>query len=274
MIGIRPALLLLATLVSTPAAAQTLSWAFTIPTGEYEYRWETRVRADGTVERTPVGGYLRLHENGRFAHSREREGLSWARSTGSFRASGNILHIATVVDPRAMTMRTDTFVVRHPGDRLFLWQNLEDGERVEYELARKGAPAARTPAPGVVPELYGYVAEMLYYESGADVPPRSQRRFATTFASAGTRYVRVQLQVEYPIAMQDAQYEVVCRIRDAQDQVVHENTMTLQVARGSGARYPTFGWGAETPGQVPPGTYRVNCTIGGEAMMEGTFQVT
>jgi hypothetical protein len=275
MIRIRPALLLFATVLSAPAAAQTLPWAFTIPTGEYEYRWETRVRADGSVERTAVGGYLRLHENGRFAHRRDREGLSWSHSSGSFNPGGNMLYISSLTDPGTTSMQTDTFIVRHPGDRLFLWQNLHNGERVEYELALEGAPAGRTPAPGVVPELYGYVAEMLYYESGAQSPPLGQRSYATSFASAGTRYVWVQLQVEYPVSMQAAQYEVACRIRDGQGQVVHESTVPMQVTRGSAARYPVLGWGGATPGLVPPGTYRVGCSIGGEAMLlEGTFQVT
>jgi hypothetical protein len=56
---------------------------------------------------------------------------------------------------------------------------------------------------------------------------------------------------------------------------MHEHTSAVRVTRGSGARYFTFSWGRETPGLIPPDTYRVHCDIAGEEMpLEGTFQVT
>lgn len=276
MIRIRPTLLAAAlALAAAPAATQTLPWAFTTPVGEFEYRWQVRVHPDGTVERTPVGGYLRLHDNGRYAHSREQEGMAWSNSSGTFHAGGNVLYISTLQDPGSMSMHTDTFVVRHPGDRLYLWRNLHDEGAVEYELAPSGAPAERTPAPGLIPELYGYVAEMLYYEAGPANTPYAQRAFATVFSSATTRYVWVQLQIEYPVALNPGEYPVACRILNGAGAVVNETTRAMNVTTGSAARYVTFAWGDAAPGTIPPDTYRVHCDIAGEEMpLQGTFQVT
>lgn len=276
MIRLRPAFLAAAlALAAGPAAAQTLPGAFTTPVGEFEYRSAVRVYPDRTVERTPVSGYLRLHENGRYAHSREQEGLAWSRSSGSFEQGGNLLYISTMVDPSAMSMQTDTFVVRHPGDRLYLWRNLHDEGSVEYELAPRGAPAERTPEPGLIPGLYGYVAEMLYYEAGATNPRYADRSFATVFPSATTRYVWVQLQIEYPTALEAGEYPVTCRILNGAGTVMHENRAAVNVAVASSARYFTYGWGGGEPGLIPPDTYRVHCDIAGEEMpLQGTFQVT
>jgi hypothetical protein len=275
-IPIRPAVVAAAlALAAVPAAAQTLPGAFTTPVGEFEYRWQVRVYPDGRVERTPAGGYLRLHENGRYAHSRQEEGTAWSRSSGTFSQGGNLLYVTTLEDPASMASHTDTFVVRHPGDRLYLWRNLHDEGFVEYELAPPGAPAERTPGPGLIPGLYGYVAEMRYYEGGAGTLPYAQRAFATAFPSATTRYVWVQLQIEYPTALDAGEYPVTCRILGGTGAVMHEHTSAVRVTRGSGARYFTYGWGREAPGLIPPDTYRVHCDVAGEKMpLEGTFQVT
>jgi hypothetical protein len=271
----RTLLALTFSLAAAPAAAQTLPGAFSTPPGEYEYRWRVHARPDGTVQRTPARGFLRLNPDGRFAHERRAEGLAWSRQSGGFDKGGNFLYISTMASPGDVTTAaTDTFVVRHPGDRLFLWQNLHGEGSVEYELAPAGAPAARTPAPGLIPGLYGYVAEILYFEAGTVAPRRSERRFATTFPAASTRTVWVQLQVEYPIAMQAAELDVNCRIRDAGGRVMTESRQPLPVARGSAARFHTFGWGGDAAGAIPAGTYRVGCVIDGAEMMEGTFQVT
>lgn len=269
-----PLLALMLSLAAAPAAAQTLPGAFTTPVGEYEYRWRVHARPDGTVERTPARGFLRLHADGRFAHQRRAEGLSWSRESGNFNPGGNFLYISRMLQAGQATMATDTFIVRHPGDRLFLWQNLHGEGGVEYELAPAGAPVERTPAPGLIPGLYGYVAEILYFEAGSAAPRRSERRFTTTFPAAETRTIWAQLQVEYPVAMAATELDVACSIHDGAGQVVHESRLPLPVARGSAARYHTFGWGGDTPGTVPPGTYRVACAIDGAEMMEGTFQVT
>lgn len=261
-------------LAAGPAAAQTLPDAFTIPAGEYEYRWAVRVHPDDTVERTPARGSLRLHADGRFVDSRAAEGVAWSRSSGSFDPGGNLLYVTRMTDPGALSTATDTFVVRHPGDRLFLWQNLHDEGKVEYELAPVGAPVERTLAPGVIPGLYGYVAEVLYYEGGSVNPPLRERAYATTFPAATTRGVWLQLQIEYPTALAGAEYPVTCRIRDAGGQVVNEGTSSIRVTPGSGARYFTHGWVADAPGQIPPGSYRVACSVGGEEMLiQGTFDV-
>ncbi|HEX6039021.1 hypothetical protein [Longimicrobium sp.] len=262
-------------LAVVPAAAQTLPGAFTIPPGEYEYRWMVRVHPDNTVERTPIRGSLRLQPDGRFVHGREREGIAWSRSSGGYSPDGNLLYITSMTDPGAMTSVTDTFVVRHPGDRLFLWQNLHEEGKVEYELAPVGAPAERAAAPGVIPGLYGYVAEVLYYEAGSAGLPLARRAYATSFPAASTRGVWMQLQIEYPTALTGAEYPVTCRIRDAAGQVVNEGTSSIRVTPGSGARYFIHGWGADTPGGLPSGSYRVSCSIGGEEMLiQGAFQVT
>lgn len=275
MIRIRPAPLAAALLLAAvPAAAQTLPGAFSIPPGEYEYRWAVRVHPDNRVERTPVRGSLRLQPDGRFVHSRASEGVAWSRSSGGYNPGGNLLYVTTMTDPGALSAATDTFVVRHPGNRLFLWQNLHEDGKVEYELAPVGAPAERAPAAGLIPGLYGYVAEVLYYEAGSANPPLRERAYATVFPAATTRGVWLQLQIEYPTALAGGDYPVICRIRDAGDRVVNEGASSIRVTPGSGARYFTHGWIADAPGGLPVGSYRVTCSIGGEEMLvQGAFQV-
>ncbi len=275
MIRIRPTLLALAGLLcAAPAAAQTFPGAFTIPTGSYEYRWLVRVNADSSVERTPASGYLRLHENGRFAHSRDAEGKLFSRQGGGFDADGNLLFISNPPAPGRLSMPTDTFVVRPIGGRLYLWQDLHENGWQEYELAPRGGPGGRPDVPGVVPDVYAFVAEILYFEDAGQPVPRAQRRFATRFASASTRYLYVQLQLAFPILQQPHDFRLDCRVRDAAGQEVHRREYTSSGQPGDVYRYIWFGWGADEPGSVPPGTYRVGCTVDGVEMMQGSVQVT
>ncbi|WP_420125038.1 hypothetical protein [Longimicrobium sp.] len=272
--------LLIALLCGTDAAAQTLSGAFTIPTGNYEYRWRTLVRPDGTIERTAIRGYLRLHANGRFAHQRQTPGLEWSHQSGAFNARGNMLYINNVDGSggdvvSAMTLQRDTFIVRHPGDRLFLWQNLHGEGKLEYELAPVGAPVQRAPAPDLIPSLYGHVVEIRYFEHGTDTaPPRAQRRFATSFPAATSRWIWAQLQVEWPTAPAAGEVTVECAMHDSAGTEIDRVSWTMPYRAGSTSAYQVYGLGSNGGGFFHADTYRVNCAIDGVQMMEGTFQVT
>lgn len=275
MTRIRPTLFAAALcLAAVPAAAQILPGVDDIPLGSYEYRWQTVVGPDTVIRRTPARGYLRLHENGRYAHSLEQEGTLFSHQTGGFAADGNHLYISKV-DPGETFMTRDTLIVRHAGDRLFLWKNLHDEGWMEYELAREGAPAERPVVPGVVPGPYAYLAELRYFEAGNVAPPRPERRFATRFASDSTRYLWVQLKLEYPILLEPHAFQLDCRFRDDAGQEVYRWEYTADAPASHVQRYVWFGWGADAPGTVPPGTYRVGCTVDGvEMLLEGSFQVT
>jgi hypothetical protein len=268
--------LLLALTCGADAAAQTLPGAFSIPAGQYEYRWRTLVRPDGTVERTPVRGYLRLHPNQRFVHQRETPGLTWSSQSGRYRADSNLLYINNL-EPGAdaTAMRTDTFVVRHPGDRLFLWQNLHGAGKLEYELAPAGAPAQRTPAPDLIPSLYGQVVEIRYFEHGAGTaPPRAQRRFTDTFPAATTRWVWAQLQVEWPTAPAAGEVGIECSMHDSAGTELDRVRWRMEYRAGSTSAYQVYGLGGDGGGFFHADTYRVSCAIDGVQMMEGIFRVT
>ncbi|HEX5872731.1 MAG TPA: hypothetical protein VFY65_20010 [Longimicrobium sp.] len=268
-------LVLLALLCGTEAAAQTLPGAFAIPTGNYEYRWRTLVRPDGTIERTPVRGYLRLHANGRFAHQRQAPGLDWSHQSGRFTATGNMLYINNVDVADATALQVDTFVVRHPGDRLFLWRNLHGAGKLEYELASAGAPAERAQAPDLIPSLYGHVVEIRYFEHGSDTaPPRAQRRFAASFPAATTRWVWAQLQVEWPTAPAAGEVTVECSMHDSAGTELDRSRWTMPYRAGSTSAYQVYGLGSNGGGFFHADTYRVSCAIDGVKMMEGSFQVT
>ncbi len=253
---------------ATDASAQLAGGAYEVPMGSWEYRWLTRVDAQGNVTREPVRGFLRLQANGQHSHQRDASGTMMT-SVGGYGVAGHLLYLPHP-DMDSGRMVGDTFAVRRIGDRVLLWQQM-GAETWEYTLAAPGAPVEPDVVTGVVASVQGWVQSLLFFESDGGVMPRPERRYTTEFRTDSTRYINVQLDLSHALALRDQPVDVACTFTNTDLGASATMEWSSTVRRGHASSGISTGWGDVTPGSWRPGTYRVLCTVDGVAGPEGGF---
>jgi hypothetical protein len=253
---------------ATDAAAQPSGGAYEVPMGSWEYRWLTRVDAQGNVTREPARGYLRMQASGRHSHQRDAAGTRMT-TVGPYGVEGHLLYLPHT-DMDSGRMVRDTFAVRRIGDRVLLWQQV-DGETWEYTLAAPDAPVEPAVVPGVVTSVQGWVQSLLFFESDGGAVPRAERRYATEFRADSTRYLNVQLDLAHALSLRDQPVSVACTFTNTDLGAGATMEWTTTVRRGNASSGISTGWGDIVPGSWRPGTYQVLCTVDGVPAPEAGF---
>jgi|KBSSwiStaDraftv2_1062776.scaffolds.fasta_scaffold12394_5 hypothetical protein len=145
--------------------------------------------------------------------------------------------------------------------------------------AKPAAPAidpnAKTPAvlSGVaVGSLKAKVTALRLFESGGEVPDRKDRVITSTFDALTTRFINIELELEYPRAPRSIAFEIGCRF-DGPDSTARTPTVRGSVDPGWVGSYHTAGWGARNRGMWPEGTYKVVCQGDGKTVATSEFKV-
>lgn len=136
-------------------------------------------------------------------------------------------------------------------------------------------PNAKAPATlsGIaVGALKARVTGVRFFESGSDLPDRNERVLSTTFDALTTRYINIELDLEYPRASRSTGFEIPCRF-DGPDSAVRTPTVKGTVDPGWSGSFHTSGWGAPSRGVWPAGTYKVTCTGDGKVVVASEFTV-
>ena len=145
--------------------------------------------------------------------------------------------------------------------------------------AKPAAPVndanAKTPAvlSGVaVGALKAKGTAIRLFESGGDVPDRKDRVITATFDALTTRFINIELELEYPRAPRSIAFEIGCRF-DGPDSTSRAPMVRGSVETGWVGSYHTAGWGARNRGMWPEGTYRVVCQGDGKTVATSEFKV-
>ena len=136
-------------------------------------------------------------------------------------------------------------------------------------------PNAKAPATlsgTAVGPLKARVTGVRFFESGADVPERKDRVLSTTFDALTTRFINMELDLEYPRAPRALPFEFACRF-DGPDSTARTPTVRGPVEPGWVGSYHTTGWGARNRGMWPEGSYKVTCTGEGKVVVVSEFKV-
>jgi len=86
-----------------------------------------------------------------------------------------------------------------------------------------------------------------FFESGANVPDQKDRVITTTFDALTTRYVNLELELEYAKAAKPTEFEVRCRF-DGPDGKARTPSIKGKVETGWVGSYHTIGWGSPSRG--------------------------
>ncbi|HJR35973.1 MAG TPA: hypothetical protein VJ817_13545, partial [Gemmatimonadales bacterium] len=136
-------------------------------------------------------------------------------------------------------------------------------------------PNARIPATlsGIpVGRLKAKVTAIRLFESGADVPDREARTITATFDALTTRFINIELELQYPRVSRPTEFEIGCRF-DGPDSTARTPAVRGSVDPGWAGSYHTAGWGARNRGMWPEGTYKVTCQGDGKTVAVSEFKV-
>jgi hypothetical protein len=128
--------------------------------------------------------------------------------------------------------------------------------------------------PVALAALGGRVTALRFFEDGpGDYPALADRRYATEFDSASTRYVAVQLDIELPAPGRLVDVDVECMFVRPDGSEMGAVDMSFMLPGDRTQSYETNARGSATAGTWSAGTYRVTCTNAGAAIARQEFTI-
>ncbi len=140
-------------------------------------------------------------------------------------------------------------------------------------MANPGSAGVEVAGSIDVPSVKGHVAAMRFFESGPERAPRDQRRFASAFDAAATRFVALELEVTYPAPRIHTAVAYACTYRGPGNRVLGVARDSIAVDPGETSAFFTSALGWREAGQWRPGGYRVTCEAEGRTIAEGGFEI-
>jgi hypothetical protein len=119
----------------------------------------------------------------------------------------------------------------------------------------------------------GIVERVQFFESDFDAPPLSERLYATRFDSQKTRYVNYELVLAHPFLHNTVKFALKSVWYGPDGKQLHENTRKAQIHPEWKTSNHYHGYGNSKYGTFNPGTYRVELSVDGVKIAEGTFEV-
>src|SRR5206468_4494511 len=113
----------------------------------------------------------------------------------------------------------------------------------------RGVTLGRAPFGG----LKARVTAIRFFESGGELPDRRRRIVTRSFDALTTRYINLELELEYAPASRRTEFRVECRF-DGPDATPRTPVIQAVVEKGWAGSFHTAGWGARQRGAWPAGT--------------------
>jgi len=130
-----------------------------------------------------------------------------------------------------------------------------------------------TPTPVYdIPEIEANVEELNLFEYGKGYPPKSERKYATTFDKNNTRYINYELNLKYPYHL-DRKYFKIERIWYKEGTVMSSSTVESFIEGSWTSSYHDGGHGSETPGSWAEGNYRLEIKYKDKVIASKNFKV-
>ena len=120
--------------------------------------------------------------------------------------------------------------------------------------------------------LKARVTAIRFFEGGGTIPDSKSRVVTTRFDAFATRFIDVELELEYPKASRQTDFQVACRF-EAPGTEPREALIKGKVEPGWTGSYHAAGAGSGNRGSWSEGTYRVTCTEEGQVVASTAIEV-
>lgn len=110
-----------------------------------------------------------------------------------------------------------------------------------------------------------------FFEKGADPLPKSERKFGNRFAKETTRFIKLEVDIDYPEAQNLIEFEWTYTLDGPVE--LEEFTIESKIKAGWDGSLHIMGPGWEVPGNWDVGTYKVELYIDGTKIGENAFEI-
>jgi hypothetical protein len=141
-------------------------------------------------------------------------------------------------------------------------------------LAPASLLAQEKPVLGKAPfnRLKARATAIRFFESGGAATAAKDRVFSTRFDALTTRFINLELELEYPKAVQRTGFQVECRF-EGREGKTRTLELTGMIEPGWTGSYHSGGVGSTERGQWAPGIYKVSCREEGQLVAAAQLEV-
>jgi len=141
------------------------------------------------------------------------------------------------------------------------------------EPAEEGAePEYETPT-NYIESIDAEVVELLFFESGDDVPDWGQRTYDTRFSRTEARFINWELDLKHPAPGERKYFEITYIYYYPGGNVMGDHTFETYIESYWDNSQHTWNWGWPDPGHWITGTYYVEIIVDGEVVASGEFEI-
>ena len=120
--------------------------------------------------------------------------------------------------------------------------------------------------------LKARVTAIRFFESGGSIPDQKSRVVTTRFDAFATRFINVELELEYPKSAKPTEFQVACRF-EASGAESRDAVIKGRAEPGWTGSYHTAGAGSGNRGTWTEGVYRVTCTEEGQVVASTAIEM-
>jgi hypothetical protein len=124
-----------------------------------------------------------------------------------------------------------------------------------------------------VPSLNANVKSLRFFEGVTENLPVEQRKYQKRFSSSNARYIYWELYLTYEKQAQKKEFTIEGIWYRADGSEYARTPRNAVLPEGWDESLHQSGFGSNTPGTWPPGTYRVDLMIGGRKVASSAFEV-
>ncbi|MES2123153.1 MAG: toll/interleukin-1 receptor domain-containing protein [Gemmatimonadota bacterium] len=116
--------------------------------------------------------------------------------------------------------------------------------------------------------------QLRFFEAGESIPLAGQRSYATKFLASTTRFIDVEVALEYEAPNRNVIIPIACNLTSRGGQVITALTITARVQPSWTSSLHVQGWGTAAGGSWKEDRYRVECRYGDKVIGRNWFEVT
>lgn len=151
----------------------------------------------------------------------------------------------------------------------------------KFEVVGGGEAPAPAPESGVaarvdprIPELNGEISGLRFFpDYEGPITPKPERKYTTSFAARDLLYLGIELEVDYPAPGRQVKLEVTCVITRPGGGTFGQVTLTIEPEPEWTGSFSAASYGWAEAGRWPPGTYQVDCRLGGRLVAQGAVTI-
>lgn len=113
-----------------------------------------------------------------------------------------------------------------------------------------------------------------FFEAGESIPVAGQRRYTTSFLASATRYIDVEVQLDYEAPNRELTVPIACTLTSKGGQVITAITVNAKIQPSWTSSLHVQGWGTAAGGFWKPDRYRADCKYGDKLIGRNWFDVT